>query len=101
MAGPRSSPSLTGPPTPPGSSDYGDYNSPQENKLINEALSAPSQTVAAADWAAADRQAMKDAAIVPIDVHKHAVFHSSAVHNWFIDPYSRVGDVTNVWLSGS
>ena len=42
---------------------------------------------------------VKDAAIVPIDVHKHAVYHSSAVHGWFIDPYSRVGDVTNVWLS--
>ena len=94
-------PLLDGATYAPGSSDYGDYNSPQENKLINEALSAPSQTVAAADWAAADRQAMKDAAIVPIDVHKHAVFHSSAVHNWFIDPYSRVGDVTDVWLSGS
>jgi ABC-type transport system substrate-binding protein len=84
-----------------GSSDYGDYNSPQENKLINEALSAPDQTVSAQDWAAADHQAMQDAAIVPIDVHKHAVFHSSAVHNWYIDPYSRVGDVTDVWLAGS
>jgi hypothetical protein len=42
---------------------------------------------------------MKDAAIVPIDVHEHAVYHASAVHGWFIDPYSRVGDITNVWLS--
>jgi ABC-type transport system substrate-binding protein len=94
-------PLLDGATYAPGSSDYGDYNSPQENKLINDALSAPNQTASAADWAAADRQAMKDAAIVPIDVHKHAVFHSSTVHNWFIDPYSRVGDVTDVWLSGS
>lgn len=84
-----------------GSTDYGDYNSAAENKLINEALKAPGEKAAAKLWAAADRQAMEDAAIVPIDVHKHAVFHSSAVHNWFIDPYSRVGDVTNVWLSGS
>jgi hypothetical protein len=34
-------------------------------------------------------------------VHDHAIFASSAVHNLFIDPYSRVGDVTNVWLSSS
>jgi ABC-type transport system substrate-binding protein len=85
----------------PGSSDYGDYNSPVENRLIDEALSAPNSTAAATDWHEADVQAMKDAAIVPIDVHKHAVFHSSAVHNFYVDPYSRVGDVTNVWLSGS
>ena len=84
-----------------GSSDYGDYNSAAENSLITQALSASSETASALKWAAADKQALKDAAIVPIDVHKHAVFHSSAVHNWFINPYSRVGDVTDVWLSGS
>jgi ABC-type transport system substrate-binding protein len=83
----------------PGSSNYGDYNSAPEDQLINEALAAPSATTAAQRWAQADRQAMEDAAVVPIDVHKHAVFHSSAVHNWYIDPYSRVGDVTDVWLS--
>lgn len=83
----------------PGSSDYGDYNSKAETRLINAALAASSSSAANKAWAAADRQAMRDAAIVPIDVHKHAVYHSSKVHNWFIDPYSRVGDVTNVWLS--
>jgi ABC-type transport system substrate-binding protein len=82
-----------------GSSDYGDYSSTAETKLIDTALSASSSAKSDQAWAAADRQAMKDAAIVPIDVHKHAVYHSSAVHGWFIDPYSRVGDVTNVWLS--
>ncbi|HEY1824423.1 MAG TPA: ABC transporter substrate-binding protein [Acidimicrobiales bacterium] len=82
-----------------GSSDYGDYNSASENSLINAALAASSATQSASDWAKADKQAMQDAAIVPIDIHKHAVFHSSNVHHWFIDPYSRVGDVTNVWLS--
>lgn len=85
----------------PGSSDYGDYNSAAENTDINAALAASSQTAAAAAWHQADEQAMKDAALIPIDVHKHAIFASSAVHNLFIDPYSRVGDVTNVWLSSS
>jgi peptide/nickel transport system substrate-binding protein len=83
----------------PGSSDYGDYNSSAENGFVNEALAASSSAKSDRAWSAADRQAMKDAAIVPIDVHKHAVYHSSAVHGWFIDPYSRVGDVTDVWLS--
>jgi peptide/nickel transport system substrate-binding protein len=83
----------------PGSSDYGDYNSAAENRFIERALAAPSAAASDLAWSQADRQAMKDAAIVPIDVHEHAVYHSSAVHGWFIDPYSRVGDVTNVWLS--
>jgi peptide/nickel transport system substrate-binding protein len=82
-----------------GSSDYGDYSSARETALVNQALAAASSSKADAAWSAADRQAMKDAAIVPIDVHKHAVYHSSAVKNWHIDPYSRVGDVTDVWLS--
>ena len=82
-----------------GSSDYGDYNSTAETSLIDKALSASSSAASNEAWSAADRQAMKDAAIVPIDVHKHAVYHASAVQGWFIDPYSRVGDVTNVWLS--
>lgn len=82
-----------------GSSDYGDYNDARENSLITKALGATSSSSADSFWHEADVQAMEDAAIVPIDVHKHAVYHSSNVHNWFIDPYSRVGDVTDVWLS--
>jgi ABC-type transport system substrate-binding protein len=85
----------------PGSSDYGDYNSAAENADISTALAASSQGAAAAAWHQADEQAMKDAALLPIDVHKHAIFASADVHNLFIDPYSRVGDVTNVWLSPS
>ncbi|MGH9069307.1 MAG: ABC transporter substrate-binding protein, partial [Acidimicrobiales bacterium] len=85
----------------PGSSDYGDYNSPAENALIAKALAAPTEAKAAGYWHQADHQAMADAAVVPLEVHKHADFHSSRVHNWRISPYSRVGDVTNVWLSGS
>ena len=85
----------------PGSSDYGDYNSAAENADINAALAASSQSAAASAWHQADEQAMKDAAIIPIDVHKHAIFAAAAVHNLFIDPYSRVGDITNVWLSPS
>jgi peptide/nickel transport system substrate-binding protein len=83
----------------PGSSDYGDYNSAAETKLIDKALAATSSSAANAAWAAADRQAMHDAAIVPVDVHEHAAYHASRVQNWHIDPFARVGDVTTVWLS--
>jgi ABC-type transport system substrate-binding protein len=83
----------------PGSSDYGDYDSARETHLIEQALAASSSDASDRAWSQADRQAMRDAAIVPIDVHKHAVYHAAKVHNWHIDPYSRVGDVTDVWLS--
>jgi peptide/nickel transport system substrate-binding protein len=82
-----------------GSSDYGDYYSKAESAFIAKALAAASPATANAAWHAADLRAMKDAAIVPLDVHEHAVYHASSVHGWFIDPYSRVGDVTDVWLS--
>ncbi|MGH3501458.1 MAG: ABC transporter substrate-binding protein [Nocardioidaceae bacterium] len=83
----------------PGSTNYGDYDSQKENSLIRKALAAPDQHAAARLWHRADRRAMRDAALVPIEVHKHAIFHSRGVHHLRISPFSRVGDVTNVWLS--
>jgi ABC-type transport system substrate-binding protein len=85
----------------PGSTDYGDYDNAAENVLISKALAAPTDSAAAQYWHLADVQAMTDAAIIPIEVHEHAIFASSNVHNLFIDPYSRIGDVTDLWLSPS
>ena len=48
------------------SNDYGDYNSKVVNADIAKALTAPTQTGSIADWQAANRQVMSDAAIVPI-----------------------------------
>jgi peptide/nickel transport system substrate-binding protein len=85
----------------PASTDYGDYDSAAENALISKALAAPTESAAAQYWHVADVQAMTDAAIIPIEIHEHAIFASSNVHHLFIDPYSRVGDVTDLWLSPS
>ena len=50
--------------TPQGNNNYGDYNNEKTNQLIDQALAAADQDAASAAWAAADKQAMTDAAWV-------------------------------------
>jgi peptide/nickel transport system substrate-binding protein len=83
-----------------GSSDYGGYNSAETNRLVNQALIAPSADAAAAAWQKANAQIMKDAAVVPIEFQKFTAYHSSRVQGcvfWFFDINC---DPTNVWLKG-
>ena len=83
----------------PNSTDYGDYNSPAVNALIDKALSAPDQNTAATSWHQADVQIMSDAAIVPLQTQKTALFRSTRVHNAIFLPFSQAYDLTQVWLS--
>jgi peptide/nickel transport system substrate-binding protein len=85
----------------PNSTDFGDYNNPAVNKLIDRALAATDQQAAAKLWHQADLRIMRDAAIVPIETQKLPLFHSSRVHNAIYSPFSENYDVTNLWLSGS
>ena len=84
----------------PNSTDYGDYNSPAVNALIDKALSAPDQNTAATSWHQADVQIMNDAAIVPLQTQKTALFRSTRVHNAIFLPFSQAYDITQVWLGG-
>jgi ABC-type transport system substrate-binding protein len=84
----------------PGSSNYGGYNSPVTNRLVDEALTAKSQAEAAASWRRANAQVMKDAATVPVEIQKWSVFHSSKVQNCVFLFLSLNCDVTQVWLKG-
>lgn len=83
----------------PNSTDYGDYNNPDVNSLIDKALAATDQSTAANDWHQADEQIMKDAAIVPLQTQKTALFRSSRVHNAIFWPFSQAYDITQVWLN--
>ncbi len=83
----------------PGSTNYGDFNDPEVNKAIDQALSTPDANEAAKFWHQADRRAMEQAAVVPIREAKLPVFHASRVQNFQILPLSTQGDITNVWLS--
>ena len=83
----------------PNSTDYGDYNNPAVNALIDKALSAPDQNTAATYWHQADTQIMADAAIVPLQTQKTALFRSTRVHNAVFLPFSQAYDITQIWLN--
>ena len=83
----------------PNSVDYGDYNNPAVNALIDKALAAPDEDTAATYWHQADVQIMNDAAIVPFQTQKTALFRSTRVHNAIFQPFSQAYDITQVWLS--
>jgi peptide/nickel transport system substrate-binding protein len=83
-----------------GTSNYGDYNSPATNKLIDQALQAKSTDDAAKYWHQADQQIMADAAIVPFMSQKTPWYHSTRVKNAIWVPISQNYDITNLWLNG-
>jgi peptide/nickel transport system substrate-binding protein len=83
----------------PNTVDYGDYNSPAVNALIDQALAAPTADAAAALWHEADMAIMKDAAFIPFQTQKVPVYHSTRVKNATWSPFSQSYDVTNLWLS--
>jgi ABC-type transport system substrate-binding protein len=84
----------------PGSSDFGGYDSPVTDRLVNQALTAASLDVAQGLWQKANRQIMSDAAAVPLEFQKFTAYHSSRLQGcvfWFFDINC---DPTNVWLNG-
>jgi peptide/nickel transport system substrate-binding protein len=83
----------------PNTVDYGDYNSPKVNALIDQAESAPTAAQAATFWAQADKQIMADAAFIPFQTQKVPAFHSARVKNAMWSPFAQSYDVTNLWLS--
>ncbi|HTW02355.1 MAG TPA: ABC transporter substrate-binding protein [Streptosporangiaceae bacterium] len=84
----------------PGSNDFGGYNSSAVNALIAKALAAPSTAAASTYWAQADETGVEDAAVVPINVQKWPIYHSSQVKGCIFFANALNCDPTNVWLSG-
>jgi ABC-type transport system substrate-binding protein len=84
-----------------GSNDFGGFTSATVDNYVKEALAATSTAAATKDWQLADSTAMKDVAIVPVNVQKWPIFHSSAVHGCNFFWFGLNCDPTNVWLSNS
>jgi peptide/nickel transport system substrate-binding protein len=80
-------------------SDWGGFDDPTVDSLVNQAESALSVSAAASLWHQADVQVMKDAAIIPINTQLTPLFHSSRVHNAIYIPFSSQYDITQIWLS--
>jgi peptide/nickel transport system substrate-binding protein len=83
-----------------GSSDYGGYDSVKTNSYVAQALTAESQGEASSYWRKANEQLMKDAAVVPVEIQKWTIFHSSRVQGCLFWVLNLNCDPTNVWLSG-
>jgi peptide/nickel transport system substrate-binding protein len=84
---------------PPVGSNFGFYDSAEANDLIQQAMTAPTESEAADLWAQADEQVMKDAAFFPITQPVQANYHAEQVHNAvYVENYQNF-DPANVWLS--
>lgn len=81
------------------STDYGGYNNPQVNALIDSALTATDAGHAAGYWQQADQLIMADAAIVPLLDRAHTIFRSERVHGAVFVPTAAGYDYTRLWLS--
>jgi peptide/nickel transport system substrate-binding protein len=85
----------------PNSVDYGDYNSPVTNHLIQQALAQPSTATAKISdlWHQASVQSMKDAAFIPLATVEVPLYKSTRLMNPVYLPINENYDITNVWLS--
>ncbi|MFG1625014.1 ABC transporter substrate-binding protein [Kribbella sp. NPDC049227] len=84
---------------PPVGSNFGLYNDPETNDLIQQAIAAPTTDAAAELWAKADARVMDQAAFYPLTNNKQANYHAAQVHNAVYVPSMQNYDPTNVWLS--
>jgi peptide/nickel transport system substrate-binding protein len=81
------------------SSDYGGFNDPAVNRLIDHALNARDVDVASGYWAQADHRIMADAAVVPLINQRTPIFHSARVRGARYLPQYRAYDLNQVTFS--
>jgi ABC-type transport system substrate-binding protein len=81
-----------------GSANFGGYDSPVTNRLIDSALTAKSQAEAAKFWTRANVQIMKDAGAVPTIAAKAVIFNSSRVQGCNFFFWTLSCDLTRIWL---
>jgi peptide/nickel transport system substrate-binding protein len=80
------------------SNNYGNYNNPKVNDLIDQANAASDEQARTALWGQIDRLVMEDAAWAPLVYDRETFFWSSRVRNWTFTPWLANPDITNLWL---
>jgi len=78
--------------------NYGSFDSPAVNALIDKALAEQDPDKRAAMWGEADRLAMAGAAWVPLVYESRTFFWSYRVKNWTYSPWIAAPDFANLWL---
>jgi peptide/nickel transport system substrate-binding protein len=84
--------------TPTSNNNYGDYNNPKVNALIDQAYGTRDDRARNALWGQIDRLVMEDAAWAPLVYDREAFFWSSRVRHWTFTPWLANPDITNLWL---
>jgi peptide/nickel transport system substrate-binding protein len=84
--------------TPTTSNNFGHYNNPKVNAMIDQAYATPDDRARTALWGHIDRTLMADAAWAPLVYDREAFFWSSRVRNWTFTPWLSNPDITNLWL---
>jgi ABC-type transport system substrate-binding protein len=79
--------------------DWGGYDDPAVDALVNNAESARTLSQSASYWHQADEQVMADAAFIPFQTQLTLLFRSGRVHNAIYFPLGQQYDITQVWLS--
>jgi peptide/nickel transport system substrate-binding protein len=78
--------------------NYGDYDNPKVNAMIDQAYATQDAAARNRRWAEIDRQLMQDAAWAPLVYDREAFFWSSRVRHWTFTPWLSNPDVANLWL---
>jgi peptide/nickel transport system substrate-binding protein len=84
--------------SPTSNNNFGSYNNPRVNTLIDQAYATPDRQVQSALWGQIDRLLMEDAAWAPLVYDREVFFWSSRVRNWTFTPWLSNPDITNLWL---
>jgi peptide/nickel transport system substrate-binding protein len=84
--------------SPRSNNNYGSYDNPRVNALIDQAYAARDDAARIALWGQIDRLLMEDAAWAPLVYDREAFFWSSRVRNWRFSPWLANPDITNLWL---
>jgi peptide/nickel transport system substrate-binding protein len=85
--------------TTPTTSNFGLFNDPKLNTLIDNALAAPSDSASAPLWHQADQEVMAQAAWDPLYIQNYVKIQGSQVHNCVLAPSWETCSFANVWLS--
>jgi peptide/nickel transport system substrate-binding protein len=86
---------------PPNGSDFGFYDDPKVDALIDQASAEQDTAKAQTLWTKADRQVMDDAAFFPVTANNQPTYHAKHVHNTVFIPAFQAIDPANVWLTAS
>jgi peptide/nickel transport system substrate-binding protein len=81
-----------------GSTNYGDYNNPEVNKLIDQAIQAKSADEAEPIWKQANAKIMADAPIAPMISINWPIFRSARVKGAIFNSIGQGYDYTTLWL---